>query len=402
MKAIRLTRWREDQRIRLGLSYAGDRDMWPVDDGVSNVHSAADLLDYCRSCDVEVGAWANDMLAKRAIRVSVRDEDLVIPVDLSELWACGITYERSREAREEETQLGNDFYAHIYQAERPEVFFKAPGSRVVGPHEPVGLRRDATWHVPEPELTIILDDRGAVFGITAGNDMTARDLEAANPLYLPQAKMFHHSAAIGPSIVLASTVDISQLTIELEIWRHDQRVLHDTTSTGRLRRSVEDLVTYVQHEWPLAPWTGIMTGTGIVPPDEFFLEDGDEIRMTIPEVGTLVNVARRIDPSWAQVPPAVIRVLRIDPRDTVAVSLGELTPGQEITVGTQVLRVNQRIPFGHKVALQVMAPGDWVIKYGERIGIATSLITPGDHVHTHNVESYRGRGDLMTEKGVEQ
>ncbi|MCL5971424.1 MAG: fumarylacetoacetate hydrolase family protein [Firmicutes bacterium] len=401
MTAIRLMRWRENQALRMGVSYAGDPAWWPVDDAVPGLKTVADLLEYCRSQAVAVETWTRDMLETRTVRVAVPDDDVLVPVDVAELWACGVTYAQSRDARETETQTGHDIYAQVYHAHRPEVFFKAPGSRVVGPNQVVGLRRDATWHVPEPELTVILDDHGALLGFTVGNDMTARDLEAANPLYLPQAKMFHHSASIGPTLVFASTVDWTQLTITLEIWRRGERVLHDTTDTGRLRRSVAELVQAVQHEWPLAPWTGIMTGTGIVPPDGFALEEGDVIQITIPEVGTLVNIAQRIDPAWADVAQGVSRVLQIDPRDTVAVSLGELIPGQTVTIGTQVLQVKQSIPFGHKLALTAMAPGDWVIKYGERIGTACTSIAPGDHVHTHNVESYRGRGDRAVAKGGE-
>ena len=398
LNAIRLTRWREDQKVRLGISYAGDRALWPVDDAFPGIQTVASLVDCCRSLEAEVDTWAREMLETRSTRVSVPLTEMVIPVDLSELWACGATYAQSRQL---ETQTGHDIYAQVYHATRPEIFFKAPGPRVVGPNATVGLRRDATWHVPEPELTVILDDRGSFFGITVGNDMTARDLEAMNPLYLPQAKMFHHSASIGPSIVLASTVDWTHLSITLEVWRQGERVMHDITDTSRLRRSVAELVHAVQHEWPLAPWTGIMTGTGIVPPDEFALEEGDEIHITVPVVGTLVNVAQRIDPSWADVARGPTRVLQIDPRDTVAVSLGELTSGQTVTIGARLVKVNQAIPFGHKVALTKMEIGDWVIKYGERIGTASGPIAPGDHVHTHNLESYRGRGDRGNTDGGE-
>lgn len=343
---------------------------------------------------------ASRVMGDHPTRIDVSDEFRVTPLDLTEVWASDVTYEMSRDARAGETFAAQDVYSQVYQAARPELFFKAPGSRVVGPHDVVGLRRDAIWHVPEPELTVVLGDQGDIMGFTIGNDMTARDLEAANPLYLPQAKMFHHSAAIGPTLVLAGTVDPYQLTITLEIRRKGALVLREAASTQHLSRSIDELVRYLRRAWTVSPWSAIMTGTGIVPPDEFSLEDGDEILITIPEIGTLRNVARTIEPSWAQVVGGMDRILEIDPRDTVAVALRALDQGQEIVVGGRVLWVLNSIPFGHKVALESMKAGSWVIKYGERIGKASQSIEPGQHVHTHNLESDRGRGDLRQNKEV--
>lgn len=396
---VKVIRWRiPDGDVRLGVSGDGVRAV-PVDAVIPQVHSIDGVVRYCRERGIEVAEWANQVLDGPVPAVDVDPAHRLVPMELSELWAAGVTYERSRDARESETTSALNFYQKVYDSDRPELFFKAPGHRVVGPGDFVGLRRDATWHVPEPELTVILDNAGRVFGYTVGNDMTARDLEADNPLYLPQAKMFHHSAAMGPCVVLAGTVDPYDLTITLTIRRRGETVVEKATSTRYLRRRIDDLVGYLQRTWPLAPWTGLMTGTGIVPPDEFALEDGDDIFITIPEIGTLHNRARMIGPDWAPVPAASPRALHIDPRDNVAVALGELQPGQRLTVGSMEVAAQDVIPFGHKMALRDIAVGDWIVKYGEHIGIASRPITRGQHVHTHNLESQRGRGDLLVGEG---
>lgn len=256
-----------------------------------------------RSAGGDGWQWLRDAIANLQLpRVESDRVSLRFPGELSELWAAGVTYEQSREARTRESKGGEDFYRKVYTAERPELFFKAPGPRIVGPDAVMGLRPDSHWMVPEPELAVILDPQGGIFGYTAGNDLSSRDIEGENPLYLPQAKIFHHSAALGPSIALAETVDPTQLDIELAVLRGGMLVFNDRTSTARLRRSVQELVGYLGTAWPLAPWTGLMTGTGIVPPDEFALRPGDEVRIAITGIGTLRNLVRRIDASWVDFP----------------------------------------------------------------------------------------------------
>lgn len=233
-------------------------------------------------------------------RVNLEDCTLRVPVDVEECWAAGVTYEMSRDARVEETEGAERFYRRVYDAERPELFFKAPGSRVVGPDAHVGLRRDSAWQVPEPELTVILDPAGNVFGYTVGNDMSSRDIEGENPLYLPQAKVFHHSASLGPSVLLAAGIDLKDMSIAMAIHRQGQVAFHGTVSVATMRRSVTELVDYLFQELPAAGWTALMTGTGLVPDPDFSLEDGDEIVMSIEGIGTLRNVARRIGPEWVE------------------------------------------------------------------------------------------------------
>ncbi|MDA8205400.1 MAG: fumarylacetoacetate hydrolase family protein [Thermaerobacter sp.] len=393
---IRLIRWKTPQgQVRLGVS-AGDDAVVAVDAILPGVCSVQSLRQHCRTQSISVAEWAAEILQGSSPRVDVSPDSWLAPLTLSELWAAGVTYEISRDAREQETTSAQNFYARIYESHRPELFFKAPGSRVAGPGDFVGLRRDATWHVPEPEMTVVLDDTGQVFGFTAGNDMTARDVEAQNPLYLPQAKMFHHAAAIGPSLVLAGTVDPYDLTITLAIRRKGQTVFQGATTTQKLRRSVEELVEYLGRALPLAPWTGLMTGTGIVPPDSFSVEDGDDIFIDISSIGTLYNRARIIGEPWVSVPTPPPRVVRIHPGDNVAVTLGGLERGQRVRLGNIEVTVQNAIPFGHKLALGSIPQGGAVIKYGEIIGLASCPIEPGEHVHIHNLESRRGRGDLAS------
>ena len=233
---------------------------------------------------------------------SVDGRRLRVPVEVSECWAAGVTYEISRKARREETSGAEVFYDRVYSAERPELFFKAPGARVLGPGDAMGLRRDSRWSVPEPELTLIVAPSGEVFGYTIGNDLSSRDIEGENPLYLPQAKLFYGSASIGPSIALATTVDPRTLTIQMSIHRDQREVFRGEIQTAQMRRPLADLVRYLRAEWPLDGWTALMTGTALVPPAEFRLEDGDAVAITITGIGTLVNPVRRIDPSWVAVP----------------------------------------------------------------------------------------------------
>ncbi len=235
-------------------------------------------------------------------RVPIPESRLGVPVALTECWAAGVTYAMSRDARVEETQGAEALYRKVYDAQRPELFFKAPGTRVVGPGAEVGLRRDSPWQVPEPELTLVLDPEGQLFGFTIGNDMSSRDIEGENLLYLPQAKIFHHSAAIGPSLVLAETLDPRNLEIRMVIERQDRVLFDGRITTAQMRRTPEELTRYLCMEWPIEGWTALMTGTALVPPADISLDEGDRIAITITGIGTLMNRARRIGPTWAKVP----------------------------------------------------------------------------------------------------
>jgi 2-dehydro-3-deoxy-D-arabinonate dehydratase len=221
----------------------------------------------------------------------VVNADVMAPISGQEVWASGVTYFRSREARIEESKdaKGGDFYARVYDAERPELFFKAPAYRTVGPGEEVRIRRDSKWNVPEPELTLFICSAGTIEGYTIGNDMSSRDIEGENPLYLPQAKSYNGSAAIGPCLLVTeSPIDPGTL-ISLEIIRDAEKAFADQISINQMKRKHTELVEYLFKEMDFPNGTYLMTGTGIIPADDFTLQVGDQIKITIAGIGTLIN-----------------------------------------------------------------------------------------------------------------
>jgi 2-dehydro-3-deoxy-D-arabinonate dehydratase len=213
------------------------------------------------------------------------------PISSQEIWASGVTYLRSREARMEESKDagGGDFYARVYEAQRPELFFKAPSYRTVGSGEPVRIRKDSKWNVPEPELTLFICSSGTIEGYTIGNDMSSRDIEGENPLYLPQAKSYDGSAAIGPCLYVPGEPIQPDTMINIEILRKNQLVFSGEISINRMKRKHTELVEYLFREMSFPNGTYLMTGTGIVPPDTFTLNVDDEVRISIEGIGTLVN-----------------------------------------------------------------------------------------------------------------
>lgn len=211
------------------------------------------------------------------------------PVEEQDVWAAGVTYERSRAARQEEAVDGGDIYARVYQAERPEIFFKAQGWRVVGPWGPVGIRADATWSVPEPELAVIVNPALEVVGFAVGNDMSSRDIEGANPLYLPQAKVYTASCALGPGIALQTAADWPMTTIRIQVMREQAVVFWGDVETARIRRSCQELISYLGRSNSFPDGAVLLTGTGIIPPGDFTLAVGDVVEITIDGIGTLIN-----------------------------------------------------------------------------------------------------------------
>ena len=208
-----------------------------------------------------------------------------------ELWACGVTYLRSKIGREEESKLagGADFYGKVYEAARPECFFKSTPHRIVGHNSPVRIRKDSTWNVPEPELTLVVSASGKIIGYTIGNDMSSRSIEGENPLYLPQAKTYDGCAAVGPGIYISETPFDKNNKIYLQIIRNKQIVFEDSIAVNQMKRSLEELVKYVFLECSFPHGCLIMTGTGIVPSGNFTLQSGDEINITIDSIGKLTN-----------------------------------------------------------------------------------------------------------------
>jgi len=214
------------------------------------------------------------------------------PIGSQEVWAAGVTYFRSRTARIEESKPsgGGSFYDAVYSAERPELFFKAAAWRVRGPGDPVCIRRDARWSVPEPELALVINRRGTIAGYTIGNDMSSRDIEGENPLYLPQAKVYDGSCALGPAMLIREQPLPSDTTIALTIMRNGATIFQGSTSLAQMRRTPEELVQYLYRETSFPHGAVLLTGTGVVPPDDFTLQSGDAIAITIPPIGTLDNV----------------------------------------------------------------------------------------------------------------
>lgn len=206
---------------------------------------------------------------------------LLAPLEASsEVWAAGVTYLRSREAREAESTV-RDVYAKVYDAERPELFFKSPGWRVAGHGMPIRIRSDSRWNVPEPELTLAINAHGEIVGFCVGNDVSSRDIEGENPLYLPQAKIYDGSCAIGPGIAFGGVDALRDLSIELAVLRAGHAIFTGETRTSRIKRPLQDLVDYLRKELGFPHGAFLMTGTGIVPPDDFSLAWGDRVRISI-------------------------------------------------------------------------------------------------------------------------
>jgi len=224
-------------------------------------------------------------------KLDLDSAQLLAPIGNQEVWAAGVTYFRSRSARMEEAKTagGGDFYDRVYSAERPELFFKATASRVVGHLGHVRIRSDAKWSVPEPELTLLINHRGQIIGYTAGNDMSSRDIEGENPLYLPQAKVYDGSCALGPCVLVSPEPLPASTPISLEILRQGAAVFSGATTLAGLKREPASLVEYLfrDNKFPFGAF--LMTGTGVVPPDSFTLAAGDRVRITIDPIGTLEN-----------------------------------------------------------------------------------------------------------------
>jgi len=215
---------------------------------------------------------------------------LLPPLDLQEVWAAGVTYQRSRAARMEESQGAARFYDLVYDAERPELFFKATLSRVSGPNAPVRIRQDAAWNVPEPEVALLLTPRMAIAGYTIGNDVSSRDIEGENPLYLPQAKVYRQSCGLGPALLLEEQPrEHREFALQLQIVRDGAPCFEGETSTARMKRTFGELARWLGRDSIFPHGVFLLTGTGLVPESGFTLRPGDVVRITVPEIGTLAN-----------------------------------------------------------------------------------------------------------------
>ena len=273
---------------RLGLEDAEGRLLDLTD---SDPQAFASLGAWLARPDPVAAVWA---AAARAERTPIpAPPERLAPVDEQEVWAAGVTYERSRQARREESPSGGDFYDLVYEAERPELFFKALPHRVAGPGAPIRIRRDSSWNVPEPELVLVLSAAGQVVGYTAGNDVSSRSIEGENPLYLPQAKVYEGACALGPVIALAGPgFDPGAATVRMTVRRAGAEAFAGQTSTARMRRRPEELASWLFRELAFPRGALLMTGTGIVPPESFTLQPGDAVEISIDGIGSLANPVR--------------------------------------------------------------------------------------------------------------
>jgi 2-dehydro-3-deoxy-D-arabinonate dehydratase len=240
--------------------------------------------------DIDLDARLRSAIGKNAI-TTLEAAPILAPIVSQEVWAAGVTYYRSRNARMEESKSAGagDFYDRVYVAERPELFFKATGRRVVGPGAAVRIRSDAKWSVPEPELTLLINPAGTIVGYTIGNDMSSRDIEGENPLYLPQAKVYDGSCALGPCVLLSPQPQENTTVIRLEISRGSNIVFSGSTTIAELKRKPKELAQYLFRDNSFPQGVYLMTGTGIVPHQDFTLASGDVIRISIDGIGTLEN-----------------------------------------------------------------------------------------------------------------
>ena len=252
---------------------------------------AMKLCDVLHAADPAVRAQA--VLAAKSTGEPVADVTLLPPCDAQEVWAAGVTYKRSREARERESAGAARFYDLVYNADRPELFFKSPAWRVVGPGGAVRIRKDARWSVPEPELALVVSPKLEIVGYTIGNDMSSRDIEGENPLYLPQAKFYDGACALGPVITLAADLPPAEQTkIRVTIERAASTVFDGSTTVAAMKRTLPDLVSWLGRETSFPNGVILLTGTGVVPPDEFTLAVGDVVSIEITGIGKLTNVVR--------------------------------------------------------------------------------------------------------------
>ena len=252
---------------------------------VSNCHTLSDIL----HADDPAGL-ARFLLRPDTPLTLISDIQFLAPIDQQEVWAAGVTYKRSQVARMEESESGASHYDKVYSADRPELFMKGTPSRVSGPGQPVRVRGDSQWSVPEPEFTLAINPAGKIVGYTIGNDMSARDIEGENPLYLPQAKVYRQCAGLGPCVLLADNpLDLTATGIQLVIERGGSEIFAGSTNLGQLNRKLEELAMWLYRESEFPSGTFLMTGTGIVPDDDFTLENGDTVSITIAGIGTLTN-----------------------------------------------------------------------------------------------------------------
>ena len=273
-----------DGRDSIGLVDDNDKNVHPLSPS-SRYPTLSDVLEADDPAKV-VLSLVDDSVAK----VPLDRVALLPPIDRQEVWAAGVTYRRSQVARMEESQGAASFYDKVYVADRPELFFKANPHRVAGTGQPLRIRRDAKWNVPEPELTLVLTSKMRLVGFTVGNDMSSRDIEGENPLYLPQAKVYNACCGLGPWITLADAMpEREKISIQLAVRRAGKTAFQGNTSVAQMARTFEDLIGWLARDNSFPQGAFLLTGTGVVPGDDFTLAAGDVVEITIAGIGTLTN-----------------------------------------------------------------------------------------------------------------
>ena len=268
--------------VRVGLAI-DDRTI--ADLSAGGVESITSLIDGADGVE-----RIRDLAEQDLQKLTLADVTLLTPVEGQEVWAAGVTYLRSKKARMEESDFSANAYDQVYEAARPEIFFKSLPNKVVGPGEAVGIREDSKWNVPEPELTLVINSAKQLVGYTIGNDMSSRDIEGENLLYLPQAKVYDRSCAVGPWIVVgANEAEVREWTIGVEIERGGNAIFNGETSINNIKRTFDELVDYLCRSQTFPQGAMLLTGTGVVPDDDFTLANDDVIRITISGIGTLEN-----------------------------------------------------------------------------------------------------------------
>lgn len=279
----------EDSTVQMG-ALTDDEEVYPVP-----FNNFIDLINEGELQGVSpLKLIENSIAGREPLQKGLDNLELLVPIDAPEVWAAGVTYEKSREARNYEATGGQKnletCYDKVYDADRPEIFFKSTAARTVGPNLPVFLRSDSNWQIPEPEVGLVLTKDGKIIGYTIGNDMSCRDIEGENPLYLPQAKIWRNSCAIGPAIRLAETVeDPYNLQLTCRIFRDGEVAVEGSANTAQLKRRFDELVSYLTRDNEIFDGTVLLTGTSIVPPNDFTLKENDKIEIEISSLGLLSN-----------------------------------------------------------------------------------------------------------------
>lgn len=370
---VQWRRWKTEDGIQEGIMRGDGEGVLTLGKGASTPVTLASVLEHCQAVGVSIKDWAEDQLTEMPARHAMLSEEVVCPVDLEMLFGCQAITDNPEAA--------------------PALYLKASRMTLAGPRQALGLRPDIAWHVVHPALIAVFGPHGDVVGFSLGLDVTASEILMRHPLYIQEAQWFAYSAAIGPALALSSSREIENVPLHFQVRRRGQVLLGCSCIPAGVSRRIE--MAQQAMAWvPRAGWFGLMLPVNVSLPDVFQLEDGDEVSIAASGLGELTAEARWLQPSTTQ-EAREPRLLQIHPDDTVAVALDSIKAGSSVSVAGMRMVVLANIPFGHKVAIREMKADDWVIKYGEKIGVANRSINRGEYVHTHNLESSRGRGDLL-------